>query len=423
MVEEGEPLFAIETDKATLDVEAQASGVLRHVTAAEGDDVTALSTIALIAGPAEEVHQEGTAERLAEQEGLVDKLSPISEPARTVAEQPVGVRLFVSPRARRLAEAEAVPLEELTGSGPEGAIVERDVRAYLEERRRASPKATPVARRVAEGIGVDVRTVIPSRPGGRITRADVEATLEEPEIAASKAIQWVDMSPTRQTIARRMAESQRTAAEVTLTRDVDATELVHLRERILEELSESDPRPTYTDFLISIVALQLRQYPYLNATIDGERIGLSQEIDVAVAVDTDRGLLAPVLRNADQKGLLQLAHEREELVRRTRDGAIASEELSGGSFTITNMGNLGVDAFTPIINPPQSAILGVGRIRPGPAVHEGELCVRQLVYLSLTFDHRVVDGAPAARFLRDVVRLIEKPHLIWLGDNISSRGM
>ena len=396
-VNEGEPLFAIETDKATLDIEAQASGILSRVTASEGDSVAALSTIALIVAEAEEEPQVGAMER------------------------PVGMRLFVSPRARRLAEMERVPLENLSGTGPEDAIVERDVRAYLDERRKAAQKVTPVARRFAEGVGINVATVPPSRPGARITRADVEVTLAEREVVAPDVIEWVDMSPTRQTIARRMAESQHTAAQVTLTREVDATELVRLREKIIEELTDKDPRPTYTDFLVDIIALQLKQHPFLNAITDGDRIGLSKEIHVALAMDTERGLLAPVLRNTDQKGLLRLARERAELARRARDGSITPEELSGGTFTVTNMGTLGVDAFTPIINPPQAAILGVGRIRPGPGVHEGELCIRQLMFLSLTFDHRVIDGAVAARFLQDAVRLIEKPHLVWLVGSITSK--
>jgi len=135
---------------------------------------------------------------------------------------------------------------------------------------------------------------------------------------------------------------------------------------------------------------------------------------VAIAIDTERGLLAPVVRNADQKGLLELAEARRSLVERTLDGTVGADELNGGTFTVTNLGTLGVDAFTPIINAPQTAILGVGRIRSAPAVHEGQLCIRQLMFLSLTFDHRVIDGAPAARFLNDVVRLVEKPHLMWL---------
>ena len=419
----GEPLFVIETDKANLDIESPASGILRQILAEPGTEVKVRSTIGVIASLDEAMPVKPLLEPTPEAEAAqpLSTAAAVGRHPLSAATGPGGQplpserqqRIFASPRARRLAQQEGARLAEVKPTGPQQMIVERDILAYLAER-EAVPKITPVARRMAEAAGLDLAKVVPSRPGARITRADVEAALAAREVAAPAGIQWVDLSPTRRTIARRMAESQQAAAEVTLTREVDATELARLREQVLGELSEEDQRPTYTDFLVVIVARQLRQHPYMNAITDGERIGLSEEIHVAVAVDTERGLVTPVLRNADKKGLLQLAQERAELVKRALDGSITPEELIGGTFTITNLGSLGVDAFTPIINPPQAAILGVGRIRPAPAVHEGQLCVRQLMFLSLTFDHRIVDGAPAARFLRDVVRLIEKPHLIWL---------
>ncbi len=408
----GEPLFVIETDKANLDVESPATGILRRIIAEPGTEVKVRSKIGVIASP-DEIIPQGPGPKPTPEPKAAQPLPTATGPGGQPLPPEQRNRIFASPRARRLAQQEEVLLAEVTATGPQQMIVEQDVRAYLEAR-RAAPEVTPVARRVAEAVGLNLTTVVPARPGARITRADVEAALAKREAVAPAGIQWVDLSPTRRTIARRMAESQQAAAEVTLTREVDATELVHLRERILEELSERDRRPAYNDFLVSIVARQLKQHPYVNATTNGERIGLSEEVHVAVAVDTERGLVTPVVRNADQKGLLQLAQERAELVRRALDGSITPEELGGGTFTITNLGTLGVDAFTPIINPPQVAILGVGRIRSAPAVHKEELCVRQLMYLSLTFNHRFIDGAPAARFLADVVRLIEKPHLLWL---------
>ena len=418
-VAKGEPLFVVETDKANLDVEAPASGVLRQVLAEPGEEVEVRSTIGLIAAPGEEIPEEpglSTFEPEAPR--------PVTAPARPASgamtgpgDQPLPRerldRIFASPRARRLAQQEGVPLAEVKATGPQRMIVERDVRAYLEAR-KATPAVTPVARRMAEATGLDLATISPAHLGARITRADVEAALEEREAAIVEGVRWIQLPTIRRTIARRMVESQQTAAEVTLTRDVDATELVRLREQILGELTEGDPRPTYTDILVSIVARQLKGHPYVNATTDGGRVGLNDAVHVAVAVDAERGLVMPVVRNADRKGILQLTHERAELVRRALDGTITSDELSGATFTITNLGPLGVDAFTPIINRPQTAILGVGRIRSAPAVHEGELCIRQLMVLSLTFDHRIIDGAPAARFLGDVAQLIEKPYLMWL---------
>ncbi len=369
-VTKGEPLFVIETDKANLEIEAPASGVLRQVLAEPGAEVRVRSAIGVIAAPDEALAETPSPQptpRPAEP-ARPDRRLPATGPGGAPLPAERQARIFASPRARRLARQENVPLAEVQATGPQQMIVERDVRAYLAAR----------------------------------------------EAAATPAIRWLDLPPTRRTIAHRMAESHRTAAAVTLMREVDATELVRLRQRLLEELSAEDPRPTYTDLLLLIVARQLRQHPYMNALTDGQRIGLSEEIHVAVAVDTERGLLAPVLRNADRKGLLQLAQERAELVRRAHEGSLTPQELSGGTFTLTNLGSLGVDAFTPIINPPQAAILGLGRIRPAPAVHKEQLTIRQRLYLSLTFDHRIVDGAPAARFLQDVARMIQKPYLIWL---------
>ncbi|MGD2145044.1 MAG: 2-oxo acid dehydrogenase subunit E2 [Anaerolineae bacterium] len=417
-VEKGEPLLIIETDKASLEIEAPASGVLQSISAAPGDEVEIRSTIGAIDPEAGGAPGAGDAKTAAKPAGR-----PAPEPAAPTGPRGEPLpeerrsRILASPRARSLAEREGVPLTGLTPTGPQQMIVERDVKATLEEARRgpkAAPSATPVARRLAEHAALDLSAVEGSGRNGQITKRDVEEALAQQGGPPSEGVRWVELSATRDTIACRMRESQQAAAEVTLMRDADCTELVRLREQILEDLSEEDPRPTYTDFLLSIVARGLSEHRNVNAITDGERIGLSRAVHVAVAVDTDRGLLTPVVRDADQKGLLQLAEERAALVTRSLDGSATPQDLSGGTFTITNLGPLGVDAFTPIINPPQIAILGIGRIRPEPAVYQGELCIRQLVSLSLTFDHRFIDGAPAARFLADVVRVIERPHLMWL---------
>jgi pyruvate dehydrogenase E2 component (dihydrolipoamide acetyltransferase) len=419
-VVKGDPLFVIETDKANLDVEAPATGILKQILAEPGAEVQVRSKIGLIAAPDEfgvtessppaTSSPEATPQSRPGQQPLAVVSGPKGEPLPAERQS----RIFASPRARRLAEQAGVPLAEVTATGPQQMIVERDIKAYLARQDTAQPSATPVARRMAQDAGLDLSDVSPERPRVRITRTDVAAALSRKTDLVQEDDQWVELSPTRQTIARRLVASQQTTAQVTLTREVDATELVHLRQQILADLATAETRPTYTDFLVSIVARQLRQHPYLNATTEGERIRLSDEVHLGLAVDTERGLLVPVLRNADQKGLLQLARERTALVERALDGSINPAELSGGTFTITNLGALGVDAFTPVINPPQVAVLGIGRIHPGAAVHQGELCVRQMTILSLTFDHRIVDGAPAARFLADVARLIEKPHLWWL---------
>ncbi len=434
MVTKGEPLFVIETDKANLEIEAPASGLLRQILAEPGSEVTVRSTIALIAAPDEKpapVGAAGPGEQLhspfATQPAPVSAVGPGGQPLPLERQN----RLFASPRARRLAAQSGVPLAQIKATGPQQMIVERDVQAFLAQQPPV-PAVTPVARRMAQAAGLDLATITPERAGERITRADVAAALAEqtapdssPPLGAfplsspplggiEGGLIWQELSPTRRTIARRLVDSLRTTAQITLTRQVDATELVHLRQQLLAELSPADPRPTYTDFLVSLVAGQLRRHPHLNALIEGERFALNEEININLAVETERGLLTPVIPQADRKGLLQLAQERIERVNRALAGSITPVELTGGTFTLTNLGSLGVDAFTPLLNPPQAAILGVGRIHPGPAAYEGALALRQLLTLSLTVDHRLIDGAPAARFLADVARLIEKPYLRWL---------
>jgi pyruvate dehydrogenase E2 component (dihydrolipoamide acetyltransferase) len=374
-VQRGEVLFMVETDKATLEVEAPARGFLRKILVPVGETVPVLTVVALITKTADEdISADELPVRVPGSEFQVDEaLEPTTEPETSKPE----TRVFASPRARRLAREKGVDLAQVTGSGPDGRIVERDVVDYLE----ALPKATPSA-------------PAPAR--------------------AAKAVAEVPMSGVRAVIAQRMHESHQTTAPVTLTTEADATAFVELRERLKASLAdELGFNIGYNDLLIKLIAQALRQFPYMNARLDGEVIRQLSEIHIALAVDTDRGLLVPVIRNADHKGVAKIAREVREVVERARTGKALPDELSGSTFTITNLGMHEIDAFTPIINLPETAILGIGRIKARPAVVEGELCVRQTMWLSLTFDHRLVDGGPAARFLQYIKNLIEDPCL-WL---------
>jgi len=211
-------------------------------------------------------------------------------------------------------------------------------------------------------------------------------------------------------IAARMAESARTAAAVTLTTEADATDLADLRDRLYDGREETaETRVSFDAILVKIVSVALRQHPRLNALLADDEIQVLRDVDIAVAVNTERGLLTPVVRKADTKGIFQVADELAELVGRARLGKSQPEDLEGGTFTITNLGMHEIDAFTPIINPPQCAVLGVGRVCPRPVVRGDGLCIRKTVWLSLTFDHRMVDGAPAARFLQCVKHCFEQP--------------
>lgn len=446
-VTHGEPLFAVETDKATLDVEAPATGILRGVTAKPGDEVKVLNAIAVIIAA-------GEAEIEAKVKAKV-KGETSSSLTSTLTLTSSSPRLFISPRARRLAESEGVPLAEVKATGPEGAIIERDVRAYLresgsrsqgsavaDETQRALGGISPVARRMAEEAGLDLRSLAGTGPGGRVTREDVEAAItqrdaaqgaEEPlrgsggaevhtpaqppdstpaaqaiQLPADEITERIPLAGIRGVIAERMAASHRQTAPVTLTAEADATALVELRQK----LTADGVAVSYNDLFLTILAKALAEHPRLNASLEGDGITLWQRIDIGLAVDADRGLLVPVVRDVGSKGLARLAAETAALAERARAGRCTPDELTGSTFTLTNLGMFGIDAFTPIINLPECAILGVGRIKTQPVWISDHVEPRQMVWLSLTFDHRLVDGGPAARFLQRVVQLVEKPHLL-----------
>ncbi len=229
-------------------------------------------------------------------------------------------------------------------------------------------------------------------------------------------LERVPLSGVRAIIAERMATSVHTTARVTLVIEIDATQLVQMRERLKGRVEQEwGFAPGYNDLLAKMVATALRKFPYMNARLTDDAILHLKAINMGMAVDTERGLLVPVIRDADKKSLRQFGLEFRELVERARQRKSLPDDLSGGTFTITSLGAFGIDAFTPVINYPEAAILGVGRIAPRPAVVDGQLAVRTMCTLSLVFDHRLVDGAPAARFLAYLKEIIEEPYL-WLSD-------
>jgi pyruvate dehydrogenase E2 component (dihydrolipoamide acetyltransferase) len=304
------------------------------------------------------------------------------------------------------------------------------------------PRITPVAQKMAAEMGIDLRMVTGSGEHDRITKEDVaravspaqpgEAIAEPTPQVAPQAptapppaaphpeadiLERVSLKGIRGIIARRMAESVHTTARVTLVTEVDATEFVALREKLKAKFSEAwGFTPGYNDLLGLIVANALRKFSFMNARLsaEGDAIEHLGAINMGMAVDTERGLMVTVIRNADTKGLQQFGTEFRAMVDRARTGKSTPDDLSGGTFTITNLGMYRVDAFTPIINLPEAAILGVGRITPKPVVKGEEIVIRKTMTLSLVFDHRLTDGAPAARFLDYICELIEEPYLLFL---------
>jgi len=375
-VEKGEPLYQIETDKAVLEVEAPASGVLRKIFHQEGSKIPVLTVVGVIAAPDEDVTDHDLPEP-----GRRGRLPDVVEAklaAETAPQGAVPGRIRASPRARKLAAQRGVDLSRVGGSGPGGRVVEQDVHAYLE----AQPGATPAARKLAADAGLELAGVQGSGPGGRITKADVETALSK----VGKAHEWkpsvvpalaasVPLTGVRGIVAQRMSTSAHTTARVTLTTEVDATELVQLRKLLKEQLEPSlGFAVSYTDILVTVVARALREHPYMNVRLAGEEIQMLSSIHIGVGVDTERGLLVPVIRDADKKSIVDIARTLRDLATRARAGNSIPDELTGGTFTITNLGAYDIDAFTPIINLPECAILGVGRLCERPAVHNGQIC-------------------------------------------------
>jgi pyruvate dehydrogenase E2 component (dihydrolipoamide acetyltransferase) len=416
VVAEGDVLFAVETDKVAQEVEAVDAGILRIP-----PDSAPIGTAVPVGAVLAYLVQAGEAAPFEQGAAAPPPLaavtaSVVSAPlpsANTMPRAETGVAdaaPTISPRARRVAGELGLDWTMLAGTGRTGRIVERDVRAAATQPDTPRPRVTPVARRVAQQAGVDVEQVASQLPGKRITRADIEA--------ATSAVPDTDglvqpITQIRRVISERMAHSAHTAAPVTLTTDVDATELVQLRQRIKRDLPEGNAPPSYTDLLIRLVALALLDHPQLNSSFSGDTIVRHQAVHVGVAVDSDQGLLVPVVRDAHLKSIQRIAAESAQLIARARNGKSRSDDLHGGTFTISNLGMYEIDAFTPIINLPEAAVLGVGRIVARQVVIDEDseiVAIRKMMALSLTFDHRLVDGAPAARFLQQVKRWIERPY-------------
>ena len=428
-IKRGELLFTVESDKATLESESPGRGILRKILVPAGVTVPVLTAVAIITRQPDEdisAYLEGQPAGAAPVAPPQEEVGARKASVESAAEAPVraaGERIFASPRARMRARELSVDLAPIVGTGPGGRIVEKDVLAYVE----SQPRATPMARKVAADLGIELATVTGTGVGGKITREDVEAAqavkpaavprvVSAPvpaPVAAAEVLATQPLSGLRRIIAERMYASVQNSAQVTLMTKVDATEFVEIRTKLKASVTEEwGFAPGYNDLLGLMVAKALREYPYVNARLSGDVIEQLAHVNLGLAVDVERGLLVPVIRDADQLGLREFGRQFRELVERARAGRSLPDDLSGGTFTITNLGMHEIDGFTPIINAPEAAILGVGRIKAEPAVKDGAVVVRQMMTLSLVFDHRIIDGAPAARFLQRVKHLVENPYLL-----------
>jgi len=506
-IERDEPLFTVETDKATLDVPAPAGGVLARVLVPEGGTVPVLETIAIILAPDEGLPDELLSPAGATQAAVgpdaADVVSPAApaaaaaptappasvaasptpagalappqppaaggspatstspgpvtvRPGRSVLEErgvaaaPGGARRGwpASPRARRAAGELGVDLATVEGTGPGGRIVEADVRRAAAGQ-AAAPRArvSPLAQRLALELGVNLAAVAGSGPGGRITRQDVEAAaraapaastappaappppapaaappapapaasapaMPQPAAPAARGGRLAALSRLRRVTAERMAASARSVARVTLFAEVDFAEAVRFRAQLAPEFERRyAARLTYDTLVARACALAMADHPAMNAHWTDDGPLLFEQVDVGVAVALPEGLTVPVVRDVARRPLWEVARSVNDVVARAQEGRLGPEDF-GGTFTITNLGMYGVEGFTPIVNPPEVGILGVGAIQRKPVEADGAVVVRERLVLSLAFDHRAIDGAPAAAFLARVREALEKPYIL-----------
>lgn len=404
-VQEGEPLFEVETDKLTNTIEATASGLLRKILVAEGVTVPVLDKVAVIAGAGEDISALlGTPAAAA---------APAPAPAAPVQEAraPAG-RVIASPKAKKLAKEMGIDLALVPGTGPGGRVTEEDVKSWKPAPAApaaAEVKMSPLAEKLARELNIPPAE-LPSR--GRVLARDILAYLEcsREKVPEDEALreQAVPMNGMRKAIAKNMLNSHMTSPTVTFNLGVDMTELKRYR----EQLKAREIRLSYTDLLIKFVARALTEYPLLNCSVEDSKIIYKHYVNMGVAVALPNGLVVPNVRDADKKSLTEISAEVKELAKLAREGGLPMEKLRGGTFTITNLGMYGIESFTPIINQPEVAILGVNTMEDKVVVRDGQMVVRPIMNLSLTADHRVVDGSVAAEFLQRVRTLLENPGLM-----------
>lgn len=411
-VKEGEPLFEVETDKLTNTIEATASGTLLKILAKEGDTLPCLAGVAVIGEPNEDI-----SELVPGEAPKAEAPAPAAAPAAPAAPAKApGGRVVASPAAKKLAKELGLDIALVPGTGPGGRITEEDVKKFKaapppppeppKPAPEPGPKASPLAAKAAAELGMDLKDV--PHKGGRILAADILAAVSAPAAEEGPREEVKRMNGMRKAIARNMQNSHMTSPTVTFNLGCDVTELAKLRAR----LKADDIKVSYTDILVKLVAVALREFPLLNCSVDGDNIIYKNYVNMGVAVALDNGLVVPNVRDADKKGLREISAEVKELANLARTGSLPMDRLSGGTFTITNLGMYGIESFSPIINQPEVAILGVNTIVEKPVVIDGEICVRPILNLSLTADHRVVDGSVAAQFLQRVKKLIECPALV-----------
>jgi pyruvate dehydrogenase E2 component (dihydrolipoamide acetyltransferase) len=379
-VEKGDFLVEIETEKITNVVESPATGIIAKIVAKEGEVIKVTGLLAVILHEGEDPNSIETVMAEAKaKEGRTARpvVEPLVESKEAAVERVASAEIKASPLAKRIAQEHGIDLGRVRGTGPEGRVVKEDVLAYIEEMKTKPSVRAPEA---------------PSPPEDRSFEGEI-----------------VQMSQTRKVIARRTLESIRTP-QGTLTREVDLSEVLKFRKSIMPEFeSRYALRLALTPIFVKAVAVAVKEVPILNSRIEGDKVYISHKVHVGVVVGVKDGIVIPVIFNVQAKSLAEVAREWEDLSRRASEGALKLEEITGSTITISNVGNVGIDVFTPILNPPESAVLGITRTRQRPIVKDGQIAIGEMTYLCLTGDHRVMDAEPIGKFLTTLEKILLNP--------------
>ena len=401
-VEKDEPIMEIETDKITMEAEAPATGILLAKLIEDGTTVPVLQTIGYIGQPGEKIPDAPVAAE-----------TPAAAPAGTAAETAAPApklpvlngSVAATPYAKKLAAEKGVELAAVTASGPAGEVRASDVLAAAQS---GAVNATALAKKYAEVNGVDLANVSGTGHDGKIRKNDV---LNAAAPAAQREITRIPLTPIRKAIARNMFNSLHSMAQTSDSVEIDVTELMALRQRLLAHKDELGTKITINDLLSYAAVKMLKTHPLANASFSDTEILCYPDVNLSMAVATDYGLTSPVVHGADRMSLVELSLAMRDLVVRARDRKLTADDQQGGTFTLTNMGIFPVDNFNPILPAPQSCIIGFGRCVEKPAVYQGQICIRTMMVLSVTYDHRVFDGGEVGSIMKTMKEYLETPEL------------